>query len=75
MSATELARHIGVPPNRITQILRAQRGMTGDTAIRLGHWFGMSPEFWMNLQTGFEIAVARQAIGEKLLQLPRRHAA
>ena len=50
MSAAELARHLKVPTNRITQILKGQRAVTGDTALRLGHFFGTSPEFWLNLQ-------------------------
>jgi addiction module HigA family antidote len=50
MSAAELARHLSVPTNRVTQILNGQRAVTGDTALRLGHFLGTSPEFWLNLQ-------------------------
>ncbi len=50
LSAAEFARRIDVPVNRITGILNGQRGITADTALRLGHWFGMSAQFWMNLQ-------------------------
>lgn len=75
ISASELARQIGVPANRITQILQGRRSITGDTALRLGHWFGMSAEFWMNLQTGFEIAAAKQAIGDVVAKLPKREVA
>jgi antitoxin HigA-1 len=50
MSAAELARQIDVPVNRITEIMNGQRSITADTAIRLGHWFGTSAEFWLNLQ-------------------------
>jgi antitoxin HigA-1 len=50
MSAAELARKISVPTNRVTQILNGIRGITGDTALRLGHFFGTSPQFWLNLQ-------------------------
>ena len=51
MSAAELARQIEVPVNRITAILNAERGVTADTALRLGHWFGTTPEFWINCPT------------------------
>lgn len=50
-SPTELARQIEVPANRISHIISGKRAMTGDTALRLGHWFGMEPEFWLNLQS------------------------
>jgi addiction module HigA family antidote len=49
MSANELAKELGVPTNRLTEIIRGKRGISGDTALRLGHFFGTSPEFWMNL--------------------------
>lgn len=75
LSASELARQIHVPANRITQILNRQRGITGDTAVRLGHWFGTSPEFWMNLQSQYDIAIAKQKLGSELSQLPQRTAA
>jgi antitoxin HigA-1 len=51
MSATELARQLKVPTSRITGILNGQRAITGDTALRLGHFFGASPQFWLNLQS------------------------
>ena len=51
MSAAELGRQLKVPANRITEILNGQRAITGDTALRLGHFFGMTPQFWLNLQT------------------------
>jgi addiction module HigA family antidote len=72
MSAAELARQIEVPVNRITGILNGQRGVTADTALRLGHWFGTSPQFWMNLQQLYELRLAERAVGEKLARLPRR---
>jgi len=49
VSPTELSRQLCVPPNRITQIIQGKRSITGDTALRLGHWFGTSPQFWLNL--------------------------
>ena len=72
MSARELARAIKVPATRITDILRGRRGITGDTALRLGQYFGVSPDFWMNLQKLYELDVARQDIGDQLDDLPRR---
>ena len=51
ISAAELARQIDVPVNRVTAIINGQRSVTADTALRLGHWFGTSPEFWLNLQS------------------------
>ena len=56
------------------QILHGQRAVTGDTAIRLSHWFEMSAEFWMNLQTQYDLALARGKIGDDLEALPRRSA-
>ena len=58
MSAAELARQLRVPTNRITHILNGQRAITGDTALRLGHFFGTSAEFWLNLQKIYELRVA-----------------
>jgi antitoxin HigA-1 len=72
LSAAELARQIEVPVNRITGILNGQRGITADTALRLGHWFGTSPQFWMNLQQLYELRLAERAVGAKLARLPRR---
>jgi addiction module HigA family antidote len=72
ISARELARQINVPANRITQIIRGQRGISGDTALRLGHWFGMSPEFWMNLQKTYELNLARQQVGAEVARLMQR---
>src|ERR1700741_2548442 len=55
ITAAELSRQIDVPVNRITGIIHGQRGITADTALRLGHWFGTSPQFWMNLQQLYEL--------------------
>ena len=71
ISAAELARQIDVPVNRVTGIINGQRSVTADTALRLGHWFGTSPEFWLNLQTLYELRLARQEIGERVKKLPR----
>lgn len=70
MSAAELARQIKVPTNRITEILNGQRAVTGDTALRLGHFFGTSPEFWMNLQKLYELRLAEQKSGKTIRELP-----
>jgi len=70
MSAAELARQLKVPTNRITEILRGQRAVTGDTALRLGHFFGTSPEFWINLQKLFELRLAEQKFGQMIKDLP-----
>lgn len=70
MSAAELARQLKVPTNRITQILKGQRAITGDTALRLGHFFGTSPEFWLNLQKIYELRQAEKKTGETIRGLP-----
>lgn len=72
MSAAELARQIEVPVNRVTSIVNGQRGITADTALRLGHWFGTRPEFWLNLQALYELRRARADIGSRLSSLPTR---
>ena len=70
MSAAELARRIEVPVNRITQILNGQRAVTGDTALRLGRFFGTSGEFWLNLQKLYELRLAEREHGEEIGRLP-----
>ena len=70
MSAAELARQLGVPTNRITEILNRRRAVTGDTALRLAHFFGTSAEFWLNLQSLYEIRVAEQRSGKSIRALP-----
>jgi antitoxin HigA-1 len=71
MSAAELARQIDVPVNRVTEIMNGQRSVTADTAIRLGHWFGTSAEFWLNLQKLYELRLAQDEIGADVEKLPR----
>jgi addiction module HigA family antidote len=70
-SAPELARNLDVPPNRVTAILNGQRGITGDTALRLAHFFGTSAEFWLNLQGIYDLRLAHQKAGKSILALPR----
>src|SRR5438046_10751321 len=72
MSAAELARKIRVPTNRVTQILNGTRSITGDTALRLAHFFGTSAEFWLNLQSLYEIRLAKQKAGKTIEGLPKR---
>ena len=74
ISAAELARQIDVPVNRVTSIINGQRGITADTALRLGHWFGTSAQFWMNLQQLYELRVAERDSGKQIAVLPRRSA-
>jgi antitoxin HigA-1 len=71
MSAAELARKLHVPTNRITGILNGQRAITGDTALRLSHFFGTSAEFWLNLQSLYELRVAQRKLGKSIKTLPR----
>jgi len=68
----ELARQIDVPANRISQIINGKRSITGDTALRLGHWFGMSAQFWLNLQTSYDLRLAEQQAGDAISRLPKR---
>jgi addiction module HigA family antidote len=72
MTAAELSRQIDVPVNRITGIIHGQRGITADTALRLGHWFGTTPQFWMNLQQLYELRLAESEVGAEIAALPRR---
>src|SRR5438552_4074929 len=71
MSAAELARKINVPTNRITQILNGTRAITGDTALRLAHFFGTSAQFWLNLQNLYELRLAEGKSGKAIKKLPR----
>ena len=70
MSAAALARHLEVPTNRITGILNGQRAITGDTALRLAHFFGTSAEFWLNLQSLYELRLAERKAGRAIKALP-----
>jgi addiction module HigA family antidote len=72
ITAAELSRQIDVPVNRITGIIHGQRGITADTALRLGHWFGTAPQFWLNLQQLYELRVAENEVGAEIAALPRR---
>jgi addiction module HigA family antidote len=72
LSPTELARQINVPANRISQIINGKRAITGDTALRLGHWFQTSAEFWLNLQAAYDLRMAEQTAGAEINTLPVR---
>jgi addiction module HigA family antidote len=71
LSSNALAARIGVPGNRVSMIVAGKRGVTGDTALRLAAAFGTTPEFWMNLQKGFELAEARAGLDEHTLTAMR----
>ncbi len=66
LSANALAGHLAVPTNRITAILNGQRGVTADTALRLARYFGMTPEFWLNLQKTYELRAAELESGDEI---------
>ena len=70
ITPTAFARQIDVPPNRVSQIIAGKRSVTGDTALRFGHWFGVEPQFWMNLQTQFDLATADHRAGGAVRNLP-----
>src|SRR5215468_5709630 len=75
LTAKKLADVIEVPPNRLYQILSGKRNMTADTALRLSRYFGMSADFWMNLQSTYELDLARKQSGKIIQRIPRRNAA
>ena len=74
VTPTELARQLSVPANRITQIIQGKRAITGDTALRLGHWFGTSAQFWLNLQSAYDLRIAQSLAGDEIGKLPTREA-
>ena len=72
VTPTELARQLRVPANRMTQIIQGKRAITGDTALRLGHWFGTSAQFWLNLQSAYDLRMAGKAAGAEIARLSTR---
>ncbi|MBC6441240.1 MAG: HigA family addiction module antidote protein [Rhodospirillales bacterium] len=74
LSARSLARSLGVPANRISDLVRARRGMTGDTALRLARYFGTTPELWLNLQARYELDLARDRAGDEIERITPRAA-
>ena len=77
MSARKLAAKLGVPSNRLSQIIKGKRDITADTALRLARYFGTSPNFWMNLQTAYDLDLASQEVGETIKRIHplKNHAA
>jgi antitoxin HigA-1 len=74
VTPTGLARQPNVPANRVSQIIQGKRSITGDTALQLGHWFGMSPQFWLNLQSQYDLRLAEAEAGKEVRKLPTRAA-
>lgn len=70
ISAAELGRRLQVPANRISQIVTGHRAVTGDTALRLGHFFGTGPQFWLNLQAAYDLQIAEEKTGASIKNLP-----
>lgn len=75
ISINRLAREIMVPPGRISAIVNRKRGITADTALRLGKYFGVSPEVWMGLQTDYDLRLAQRTVGAEVDKRVHRHAA
>jgi addiction module HigA family antidote len=71
VTAAELGRQLKVPTNRITGLLNGQRAITGDSALRLAHFFGTNPDFWLNLQKQYELRLAEAKAGATIQRLPR----
>lgn len=72
LSAKKLADVIEVPPNRLYQVLAGKRNVTADTALRLAQYFGTSADFWMNLQSAYELDLARRQVGKAIQRIPKR---
>ncbi len=68
MSISQLARDLGIPTNRMTEIVRGRRGISADTALRLGLWLGTTPDYWMNLQQMYELRLAEEERGDEIRQ-------
>jgi len=75
LTATELARAIHVPANRVSQILAGKRAITADTALRLGRWFGTGPQLWLNLQQAYELDLAQREYAVEIARIVPRKAA
>jgi addiction module HigA family antidote len=75
ISQYHVAQAMGVPPRRINEIVHGKRGITADTALRLGRFFGMEAQFWLNLQTRYALATTREALAERLDQEVQVHGA
>jgi addiction module HigA family antidote len=66
LSINALARDVHVPPNRISEIVNGKRAISADTALRLGRYFGTSPEIWLDLQSDYDLRVARRSVGARI---------
>jgi addiction module HigA family antidote len=66
LSASAIAKALDVPASRISAILKGQRGITADTALRLAKFFSTTPNFWMSLQSGYDVKIAREAVGQEI---------
>ena len=75
ISINKLARDIGVPPGRISEIVNGKRGITADTALRLGRYFGVSPELWLGLQSDYDLRLAERTIGDEVKKRVHPYAA
>ncbi len=75
ITQNKLAVSLGVPPRRINEIVHGKRGITADTAIRLARYFGTSEEFWMNLQSAYELRLERRALRDKVAAITPMHVA
>lgn len=75
LSANALARELHVPPNRITEIVNGQRGITADTALRLARYLGTTAQFWMNLQTSYDLKIAERELAKTIERDVRPRAA
>jgi addiction module HigA family antidote len=72
ISAAQLARTLGVPPNRISQIIAGKRAISADSALRLARYFRTTPDLWMNLQKNYDLDLARQRLGKSINHFPQR---
>ena len=75
ISINRLSRDLHVPPNRVHSIIHGTRSITADTALRLGVYFGVTPEIWLNLQSEYDLRVARKAAGEQIVKVVRKREA
>lgn len=73
LSANEFAKRLKIPTNRITSIVNGERSITADTALRLAHYFGTTPEFWMNLQTAYDLKVTMKKVSKQIAQNVEYH--
>jgi len=73
ISQNQLAKDINVPANRVSQIIHGKREITADTALRFGRYFGIEPEFWLNLQLRYNMKIAKSKVGNKIQKEVKVH--